>query len=181
MTPFRDSTFDANIKKKYCLDRLSRACMGENQKKFLIWRNVVREGKILRHTSLCENIFANIENIYRGNFLVVNSDTKTEIQKKQNLCRKMISNSLFVQHHAYLLWKEAYHIDDIKIKEKQGNTQAHLRNLFDIFRDNQRKQTVQVINGFRKIQDRQRQRQMIRDKDFQNQRGLAFYNRLKLS
>lgn len=35
---------------KFCIDRLVRISMGENQKKFLIWRNVVREGKILRHT-----------------------------------------------------------------------------------------------------------------------------------
>ena len=26
--PFKDSSYDANIKKKYCLDRLLRACMG---------------------------------------------------------------------------------------------------------------------------------------------------------
>lgn len=42
LAPFKDSTYDANIKKKYCLDRLLRACMGENKKKFLIWRNVIR-------------------------------------------------------------------------------------------------------------------------------------------
>ena len=52
LAPFKDSTYDANIKKKYCLDRLMRACMGENKKKFLIWRNVIREGKILKHTSV---------------------------------------------------------------------------------------------------------------------------------
>lgn len=28
LNPFKDSTYDANIKKKYCLDRLFRACMG---------------------------------------------------------------------------------------------------------------------------------------------------------
>ena len=54
-----------------------RACMGENKKKFLIWRNVVREGKILKHTELCENIFSNIENIYRNNFKVINKNTSS--------------------------------------------------------------------------------------------------------
>lgn len=28
MTPFKDCTYDANTKKKYCIDRLMRACMG---------------------------------------------------------------------------------------------------------------------------------------------------------
>ena len=52
LNPFKDNTYDAETKMKYCIGRLLRACMGENQKKFLIWRNVVREDKILRHTSL---------------------------------------------------------------------------------------------------------------------------------
>jgi len=105
MIPFKDSSYDANIKKKYCLDRLMRACMGENKKKFLIWRNVVREGKILKHTSLCEDIFANVENIFRNNFLIINKDTKAEVQKKKSLCRKLVSNASFVQAHAYMVWK----------------------------------------------------------------------------
>lgn len=40
--PFKENTYTAVIKKKYCLDKLARACMGENKKKFIIWRNVVR-------------------------------------------------------------------------------------------------------------------------------------------
>lgn len=83
--------------------------------------------------------------------MVINKSTSAEIQKKKGLCRKLINNSLFVQHHAYMLWKEAYHIDDIKIKVKQNNTQSHLRNLFEIFREHQNKKTIQAIDVFRRV------------------------------
>lgn len=52
LLPFKENTYTASIKKKYCLDRLLRACMGENKKKFMLWRNINREAKMLAHTSL---------------------------------------------------------------------------------------------------------------------------------
>ena len=64
-----------------------------------------------------------------------------------------MNNASFVQAHAYLLWKEAYHVDDIKIKDKQNSTQGYLRNLFEVHKEHQNKQLVQTIRAFRKILD----------------------------
>jgi hypothetical protein len=104
--------------------------------------------------------------------LIINKDTKSEIQKKKNLCRKLVNNASFVQAHAYLLWKEAYHVDDIKIKEKQASTQAHLRNLFEVHKEHQNKQLVQTINIFRKLLENAKMRQSHQQKDYKNQKGL---------
>jgi len=105
LNPLKECIYDANTKKRYCLDRLLRACMGENKKKFLIWRNVVREGKMLVHTALFDKIFSNLQNTVKENHNLLQRDTYAEMQKKKGLCRKLLNNSLFVQHHAYLIWK----------------------------------------------------------------------------
>lgn len=60
---FKQSTYDANVKKKYCIDRLTRACMGENQKKYQLWRNIVREAKMLSHTEIFEKVFRNLHTV----------------------------------------------------------------------------------------------------------------------
>ena len=90
---------------KYCIERLIRASMGEHKKKFLIWRNINRESKMLAHTSLFEKIFTNAQISYKNNFKLLVKDASSEMQKKKSLCRRLINNSLFVQHHAYMIWK----------------------------------------------------------------------------
>lgn len=91
----------------------------------------------------------------------------------------MINNSNFVQHHAYLLWKEAYYLDDIKIKAKQNNTQSHLRNLFEIFREHNNKKTIQAIDVFRRLLESENIVQSNYYKDYMNQKCLEFYNALR--
>lgn len=91
---------------------------------------------MLAHTSLFEKTFNNMENIYKHNFEMAIKDAGPEIQKKKNLCRKLLNNSLFVQHHAYMIWKEAYHVDDINTKTRQNYYTIHLKNLINVFHSN---------------------------------------------
>ena len=44
---------------------------------------MVREAKILNHTSLFDKIFSNAENVYRENFSRAIRDAPSEIQKKK--------------------------------------------------------------------------------------------------
>jgi hypothetical protein len=92
-----------------------------------------------------------MENIYKGNFEIATKDSGAEVQKKKNLCRKLLNNSLFVQHHAYMIWKEAYHVDDINTKARQHHYTNHLKNLIGVFNTHENKRTVQIIGVFRKL------------------------------
>ncbi len=92
-----------------------------------------------------------MENSYRNNYDLVIKDAGSEVQKKKGLCRKLLNNSLFVQHHAYMIWKEAYHIDDINTKKRQSHYTNHLKNLISVFNNNENKKVIQVIGIFRKL------------------------------
>jgi hypothetical protein len=133
---------------------------------------------MLRHTSLFDKIFSNSENVYREHFSTAIRDAPSEIQKKKALCRKLMNNSLFVQHHAYMIWKEAYHLDGINISKKQNITQNHLNNLINIFKMNESKKVVQAIGVFRRILELRHFEEFNYYKDYKNQKCLTFFDNL---
>ena len=178
LLPFKDNNYHANTKKKFCLDKLARACMGPTQKNFLIWRNVVREGKILNHTALVERAFSNIENVTRAHIGVMTKETGPEMQKKRGLCRRLINNSMFVQGHAYMRWKEALHLDELSIEKKQHSTQNHLKQLVGIYNSNRAKQTVEVISIFRNLLELRHLQQFDDIKNYHHQRAVELHERL---
>lgn len=106
---------------------------------------------MLAHTSLFEKLFTNAEISYKNNFELLVKDASSEMQKKKNLCRRLINNSLFVQHHAYMIWKEAYHVDDINNKKRQNFYTIHLKNLIGVFKNHQSKKIINAISVFRKL------------------------------
>lgn len=57
LEPFKVSSHEARNRKRMCIEKLIRASMGEEKKKFLIWREIIREEKILSHTQLFDSIF----------------------------------------------------------------------------------------------------------------------------
>ena len=50
--PFKEESFEARNRKKYCLNRLVAASMGEEKKKFILWRQIVKEDKVLKHSKI---------------------------------------------------------------------------------------------------------------------------------
>lgn len=89
-----------------------------------------------------------------------------------------MNNSLFVQHHAYMIWKEAYHLDGINISKKQNITQNHLNNLINIFKTNESKKVVQAIGIFRRILELRHFEEYNYYKDYKNQKCLTFCDNL---
>ena len=115
--PFKSQSYQAQNKKKYCIEKLIRASMGEQKRKFILWRQIVKEDKILGHTKLFERIFSSCENKIEQNIFTLFKDAGKQLTKKKWLCRKLIDNSNFVQHHAYFIWKEAHQIDNVLIEK----------------------------------------------------------------
>ena len=153
--------------------------MGPHKKKFLIWRNVNNQAKILSHTSIFESIFSKGEIAFKNNFELVIKDASSEVQKKKNLCRKLINNSLFVQHHAYMIWKEAYHVDDINIKKKQTYITDNIKSLANIFNSYQNKKVIQAIGVFRRVLEMRNFEEYDYYKSYKNKQGVNFYENLK--
>jgi len=46
-----------------------------------------------------------MDKVFSENLSILFKDAAEEVAKKKNLCRKLLNNSLFAQHHAYLIWK----------------------------------------------------------------------------
>ena len=90
-----------------------------------------------------------------------------------------MNNSLFSQHHAYMIWKEAYHVDGINISKKENITQGHLKNLINIFNNNQNKSIVQTIGAFRRVLELRHFEEYNFYKDYKNQKCLNFFDNLK--
>ena len=74
-------------------------------KSFTRWRNVTHEGKVLMHNEFSEKCFSNMENLLFQAIAPIFIDAKQEAEKKRGLCRKLVMNSQFVQHHAFMIWK----------------------------------------------------------------------------
>lgn len=55
--PFKQESFEARNRKRMCIERLIRASMGEEKKKFILWREIVKEEKMLNHTQLFDSLF----------------------------------------------------------------------------------------------------------------------------
>lgn len=81
--------------------------MGEQARSFTRWKNVNQEAKVLAFSNSAEKCFANMQGLLCNTMMPMFLDSKEELQKKKNLCRKLVMNSQFVQHHAFMIWKEA--------------------------------------------------------------------------
>lgn len=72
---------------------------------------------MLHHTQLFDKMFEKF-NLNITNFLsIMFKNSAEEVSKKKNLCRRLINNASFVQHHAYFIWKQALQNDNIKIEK----------------------------------------------------------------
>jgi len=60
-------------------------------------------------------------------------------------------NSQFVQHHAFMIWKEAQREDDLKIVKKESKTRDVLKNLINVFNGHERKSAVSGFGQFRNV------------------------------
>lgn len=130
--PFKSESYEAKNKKRACIDRLIRASMGEEKKKFILWREIVKEEKMLAHTHLFDALFERMQGVITNNMRILVKDSSKEIAQKKGLCRKLINNSNFVQHHAYFVWKEALQTDNVKIEKQEGFVKVKLTNLINL-------------------------------------------------
>jgi len=46
-----------------------------------------------------------MQNLFSNSISSMFTDYKIEVEKKKGLCRKLVMNSQFVQHHAFMIWK----------------------------------------------------------------------------
>ena len=92
---------------------------------------------MLSHTHLFDSIFERMEERLSANLAHLLKDSGKEIAKKKNLCRKLINNSNYVQHHAYFIWKEALQSDNVKIERQEGYVRVNLMNLINLQRKDQ--------------------------------------------
>ena len=80
-------------------------------------------------------------------------DAGRESTKKKWLCRRLIDNSNFVQHHAYFIWKEAHQVDNIKIEKEESKVKILLKNMLTVHEKVSNKKALQIINAFKKRQN----------------------------
>jgi hypothetical protein len=76
-------------------------------------------------------------------------NSKEEVQKKKNLCRKLVMNSQFVQHHAFMIWKEAQREDDLKIIKKESKVKDALSGFINVFSSHEKKNAISGFAPFR--------------------------------
>ncbi len=76
-----------------------------------------------------------------------------EVRIKKNLCRRLLNNASFVQHHAYLIWKEALQSDNVKIEKTEARVRSNLQNLISVNEKFENRRLVQIIALFKKKQN----------------------------
>lgn len=86
------------------------------------------------------------------NFALLTKDTGREVALKKGLCRKLTNNSNFVQHHAYMVWKEALQTDNVKIEKQEGHVRLNLVNLINLEQKDRNRKVREAIQKFREIQ-----------------------------
>jgi hypothetical protein len=115
--PMKLVSTEAQNKKRICIYKMIRATQSENIKKFAIWREVVKEKKVLDHAHQFDTVFEIASQHLANQLLLLLKNSGEELSKKRSLCRKLINNSSFIQHHAYFIWKETLQSDNIKIEK----------------------------------------------------------------
>jgi hypothetical protein len=60
-------------------------------------------------------------------------------------------NSQFVQHHAFMIWKESVRIDDVKNIKHESKVREVLKNLMNIHNSQEKKSALGGFGQFRNV------------------------------
>lgn len=78
-----------------------------------------------------------------------------------------------------MIWKEAYHVDDINTKKRQNHYTVHLKNLASVFQTHENKRIVQIVGVFRKLLELRNFEEYDYYKNYKNRKCVSFYENLR--